>query len=168
MVQRGQYRLVQKLMWNKQMEGHTICAFRRWSRMACSEIYIPKRDTHVPCRFWPAKCNVMAPKKSSTMTLSKQIDILYCPPLSQKHGDLKSHLSVCPLISSEVLKIEHWYLACMILVISPFKWHHAVTLTFDLLQGQSCCRAGDHNSPNMLVTCLFKRSKLIEGYAVMV
>ena len=46
------------------------------------------------------------------------------------------------LISSELLKIEHWYLACMILVTSPFKWRHAVTLTFDLLQGQSCCRAG--------------------------
>ena len=57
------------------------------------------------------------------------------------------------LISSEVLMIEHWYLACMILVTSPFNWHHAVTmtLTFDLLQGQSCCRAGDHNSPNLLV-----------------
>ena len=29
--------------------------------------------------------------------------------------------------------IELWYLACMILVTSPFNWHHAVTLTFDLL-----------------------------------
>ena len=68
-------------------------------------------------------------------------------------------LSVCPsvtktltlLISSEVLMIEHWYLASMILVTSPFNWHHAVTLTFDLLQGQGCCRAGDRNSPNLLV-----------------
>ena len=47
--------------------------------------------------------------------------------------------------------IEHWYLACMILVTSPFNWHHAVTLTFDLFQGRSCCRAGDHNFPNWLV-----------------
>ena len=39
----------------------------------------------------------------------------------------------------------------MILVTSPLNWHHAVTLTFDLLQSQSSCRAGDHNSPNMLV-----------------
>ena len=95
----------------------------------------------------------------------------YCPPLSRKRGDIKSHSSVCLsvrpsvppsvrlsvtktltwLISSEVLKIEHWYLACMILVTSPFKWCRPVTLTFDLLQGQSCCRAGDHNSPNLLV-----------------
>ena len=27
---------------------------------------------------------------------------------------------------------------------SPFNRHHAVTLTFDLLQGQRCCRVGDH------------------------
>ena len=39
----------------------------------------------------------------------------------------------------------------MILVTSPFHWYHAVTLTFDLLQGQICCRAGDHNSSNLLV-----------------
>ena len=40
------------------------------------------------------------------------------------------------LMSSEVLMIEHWYLACMILVTSPSYWNHAVTLTFDLLQVQ--------------------------------
>ena len=39
----------------------------------------------------------------------------------------------------------------MVLVTSPFNWHHAVTLTFDLFKGQICCRAGDHNSPNLLV-----------------
>ena len=55
------------------------------------------------------------------------------------------------LISSEVLMIEHWYLACMILVTSPFYWCNAVTLNFDLLQGQICCRTGDHNSSNLLV-----------------
>ena len=86
-----------------------------------------------------------------------------CPPPFVKAGDFKTHSSVCLslclsvtktltwLISSEVLMIEHWYLTCMILVIGPFNWHHAVTLTFDLLQGQICCRAGDHNSPNLLV-----------------
>ena len=88
---------------------------------------------------------------------------IYCPPPFAKAGDIKTHLSVhlsVPLsvtktltwlISSEVLTIEHWYLACMILVTSPFNWYHAVTLTFDLLQGQSCCRARDHNSLNLLV-----------------
>ena len=45
----------------------------------------------------------------------------------------------------------HSYLACMILVRRPFKWHHAMTLTFDLLLGQLCCRAEDHNSLNLLV-----------------
>ena len=86
------------------------------------------------------------------------------PRLSRKQGILKLiRPSVCPsvclsvtktltwLISSDVLMIEHWYLACMIVVSSPFNWYHAVTLTFELLQGQSCCRAGDHNSPNLLV-----------------
>ena len=29
-----------------------------------------------------------------------------------------------------------------------------MTLTFDPLQGQSCCRAGDHNSLNLLVIAL--------------
>ena len=40
--------------------------------------------------------------------------------------------------------IERWYLACMILVTSPFFWYHVVTLTitFYLLQGQICCQAG--------------------------
>ena len=93
----------------------------------------------------------------------------FCPPPFAKAGDIKSHSSVRPslrpsvplsvtktltwLISSEVLMIEHWYLACMILVTGPFNWHQVVTLTltFDLLQGQICCRAGDHNSPNLLV-----------------
>ena len=93
---------------------------------------------------------------------------IFCPPLSRKRGDIKSHSSVCLsvrpslcpsvchktltlLIFSEVLIIEHWYLACTILVTSPFHWHHAVTLTFDLLQGQSCCRAGT----TILRICLF-------------
>ena len=67
-----------------------------------------------------------------------------------KAGDIKTHLSVCRLISSEVYyMIEHWYLACMCLVTSPFNWHHAVTLTFDIYQGQIYCKAGNHNSPNL-------------------
>ena len=66
------------------------------------------------------------------------------------------------LIYSEVLMIEHWYLACMIRVTSPLYWYHAVilTLSFDLLQGQSCCRAGDHNSPNLLVLLFFSFKKV--------
>ena len=76
-----------------------------------------------------------------------------CPPLLRKRGDIKSHLSICPSLCpsdrpsvchKNFNKIEHWYFACMILVISSFKWRHAVTLTltFDLFQGQSCCLAG--------------------------
>ena len=63
-------------------------------------------------------------------------------PCEVKAGDIKTHssihLSVCLsvtktltwLISYEVSVIEHWYLACKILVTSPFNWHHAVTLTY--------------------------------------
>ena len=94
----------------------------------------------------------------------------YCPPLSRKRGDIKSHssvrpsvcLSVCPSVTKTLtlaitfalLQIELWYLACVFLVTRPFRWYHVVTLTvtFDLLQGQICCRAGDHNSLNLLVT----------------
>ena len=88
-------------------------------------------------------------------TKINEVDLL--SPAFRESEDIKTHSSVplfvtktlTWLISSEVLMIEHLYLACMILVTSPFKWHHVVTLTFDLLQGQSCCWAGDHNSPKL-------------------
>ena len=67
-------------------------------------------------------------------------------------------LSVCPSVTKTLtlaitfalLQIELWYMACVFLVTRPFRWYHVVTLTvtFDLLQGQICCRAGDHNSLN--------------------
>ena len=70
-------------------------------------------------------------------------------------------LSVCPSVTKTLtlaitfalLQIELWYLVCVFLVTRPFRWYHVVTLTvtFDLLQGQICCRAGDHNSLNLLV-----------------
>ena len=78
---------------------------------------------------------------------------------------LKSHSSVplsVPLsvtktltlaITFALLQVELWYLACVFFVTRPFRWYHVVTLsvTFDLLQGQIYCRAGDHNSLNLLV-----------------
>ena len=74
-------------------------------------------------------------------------------------------LSVCPSVRPSVtktltlaitfalLQVDLWYLACVFFVTRPFRWYHVLTLTvtFDLLQGQICCRAGDHNSPNLLV-----------------
>ena len=117
---------------------------------------------------------------------------IYCPPLSRKRGDIKSHSSVCLSVSPSVcpsvtktltlaitfalLQIELWYLACVLLVTRPFRWYHVVTLTvtFDLLQGQICCRAGDHNSLNLLVLfnfhfckweeCLYKRFKCFRNF----
>ena len=82
---------------------------------------------------------------------------LVVPALWQKRGILKLiRPSVTKtftwLISSEVLMMVHWYLACMILVSSSSHWHHAVTLTFVLFK---VTFAGDHNSPNLLVLALF-------------
>ena len=64
--------------------------------------------------------------------------------------------SVCPSVTKTLtlaitfalLQIELWYLACLFLVTRPFQRYHVVTLTvtFDLLQGQICCQAGDRNS----------------------
>ena len=108
-----------------------------------------------------------------------------CPPLSRKRGDIKSHsssrkrgdikshssvsqsvrLSVSPSVTKTLtlaitfalLQVELLYLACVFIVTLPFWWYHVVTLTvtFDLLQGQICCRAGDHNSLNLLVIIFF-------------
>ena len=90
---------------------------------------------------------------------------LYCPPLSRKREDIKSHSSVCLSITKTLtlaitfalLQVELWCLACVFSVTRPFRWYHVVTLavTFDLIQGQICCRAGDHNSLNLLVLCFF-------------
>ena len=116
---------------------------------------------HLEVHFWDYLDQMYHVEHETKDTTANNTSASYCPPLSRKRGDIKSHSSVCLsvplsvplsvtktltwLISSEVLKVEHWYLACMILVRSPFKWRHVVTLTltFDLLQGQSCCRAGD-------------------------
>ena len=84
----------------------------------------------------------------------------YCPPLSRKRGDIKSHssvpLSVCHkktlAITFALLQVQLWYLPCVFVVTRPFRWYHVMTLTvtFNLLQGKICCRAGDHNSLNLL------------------
>ena len=56
-------------------------------------------------------------------------------------------------ITFALLQIELWYLASVFFVTRPFRWYNVVTvtMTFDLLQGQICCRAGDHNSLNLRV-----------------
>ena len=100
-----------------------------------------------------------------------------CPPLSRKCGDIKSHssvrqsvrLSVSPSVTKTLtlaitfalLQVELWHLACVFIVTLPFWWYHVVTLTvtFDLLQGQICCRAGDHNSLNFF--CFFYIQKTV-------
>ena len=88
--------------------------------------------------------------------------IYYCHRFRESVGTLNLiHPSVCPSVTKiltlaitfALLHIELWYLTCVFLVTRPFRWYRVVTLTvtFDLLQGQICCRAGDHNSLNVLV-----------------
>ena len=66
-------------------------------------------------------------------------------------------------ITFALLQVELWYLACVFIVTLPFWWYHVVTVTvtFDLLQAQICCRAGGHNSLNLLVLCHFHAKKEI-------
>ena len=109
----------------------------------------------------------------------------FCAPLSRKRGDIKSHSSVCLSVRPSVclsvtktltlavtfalLQVEPWYLTWVFFVTRPFRWYHVVTLTvtFDLLQGQICCRAEDHNSLNLLVLfrIVMKDSARREQYA---
>ena len=96
---------------------------------------------------------------------------IFVPRFRESAGTLISF--VCPSVPSlclsvtktltlaitfALLQIELWYLACVFFVTRPFRWYHVVTLTmtFDLLQGQICCRAGDHNSLNLLVILTLK------------
>ena len=120
--------------------------------------------------FW------MPPSVLSSYTKSTRTNFIV-PRALAKAGDIKTHssvlLSLCPSVRPSVCHknfnlahifwsikdIEHWYLACMVLVTSPFNWHQSVTLTFDLFQGQICCRAGDHNSPILLVLAIFPSVK---------
>ena len=112
---------------------------------------------------------IISELKGSKYLLSSTI---FLSPAFCESGGIKSHSSVCPsvcpsvtktltwLISSEVLMVEYWCLACMILVTSPFHWYHVVTLTFYLLQGQICGQAGDHNSSNLFVFWFFFKGGL--------
>ena len=89
-------------------------------------------------------------------------------------------LSVCPSVPLSVtktltlaitfalLQVELWYLACVFFVTRPFRRYHVVTLTvtFDLLQGQICCRVGDHNYLNLLV--FYRNAQPFLRYAIVV
>ena len=97
---------------------------------------------------------------------AEYISLVYCTLHFSKSGGHENsfvHPSVTKtltwLISSEVLMIEHWYLACMILLTSPFYWYHAFTLTFDLFQGQICWWMRDHNFSHLLVNLIFDLGK---------
>ena len=127
------------------------------------------------CAGWIMKVWLYLPLNSANV-----LEMPCCPTLSRKHWDIKSHSSVCPSVRLSVrlsirlsvtktltlaipfalLQVEPWYLACVFFVTRPFRWYHVVTLTvtFDLLQGQICCQAGDHNSLNLLVTVQIKRN----------
>ena len=81
------------------------------------------------------------------------------------HSDLD--LPGCPTLKKIVLDYDFWIrgvtYCCYLHMVAAGElcclsdnsgyWYHVVTLTFELLQGQICCQAGDHNSLNLLV-CL--------------
>ena len=93
--------------------------------------------------------------------------MIFVPRLSQKRGTLKLiRLSVCPSVPLSVchknFNLAHifWSFNDTALIFGmndqrdkPFLLvpYCDLTLTFDLSQGQICCRAGDHNSSNLLV-----------------
>ena len=82
----------------------------------------------------------------------------FCLPCYLKLGNNKTHSSVWLFACHKNFNLAHIFwkindrtLMCTILVTSPFIWQHAMTLTFDLIHGQICCRSGDLNSSNLLV-----------------
>ena len=113
---------------------------------------------------------VMMPHSRQVKQGLDRASALLLPPLSRKRVDIKSHSSVClsvrPSVCHKNFNLGHNFctftgraliLGMCVFVTRPFRWYHVVTLvvTFDLLQGQICCRAGDHNSLNLLVSIIF-------------
>ena len=90
----------------------------------------------------------------------------FCPTPFAKAGHIKTHSSVCPSLCLSV-RYKNFNLAHIFLSINdralifgmhdpcdkPFQLAPCSDLDLDteLRQGQSCCKAGDHNSPNLLV-----------------
>ena len=117
------------------------------------ETYTRRQDLLWP---WP---NVLWWNLHKTVRRVDLDPMFYCPPLLRKHGDIKSHLSVCHKnynlgYNFCTITGRASILGIVFFVTRPFRWYHFVTLTvtFDLLKGQICCQAGDHNSLNSLVT----------------
>ena len=78
--------------------------------------------------------------------------VRYCPQLSRKRGDIKSHSSVSPsfnlcqnfcTIKGRALILGMCGLCYKTFAVIP-------CCDLDLIQGQTCCRAGDNNSLNLL------------------
>ena len=99
--------------------------------------------------------------KKETLSRSLLVSVC-CPRFCESVGTsnlilqsvcLSVRLSVTKTLSLAItfalLHVELWYLACVFFVTRPFRWYHV--MTFDILQGQICCQAGDHNSLYLLV-----------------
>ena len=140
----------------------TIRAFRGSDRFVVNGCKVTLYPWYMPTS--PRLCPASSPSglsESQTGLLS-----LFVPRFRESAGilnliRLSVPLSICLSVTKiltlalffALLQVELWYLACVFFVTRPFRWYHVVTLTvtFDLLQGQICCRAGDHNSLNLLV-----------------
>ena len=110
--------------------------FRRWhmhSLECCHYVFVPR------FRESTGTLNLIRPPVCPSVHLSVRLSVTKTLTLA---------------ITFALLQVELWYLACVFFVTRPFRWYHVMTftVTFDLLQGQICCRAGDHNSLNLLVT----------------
>ena len=120
--------------------------------------------------FWNTRKKY--PKKSgyANMHLTTQhIGLLAsnCPPLSRKRGDIKSHSSVCPSLCLSVrhknFNLGHNFctitdraliLGMCVLCDKTFPMAACRNFDRDLWPtslGQIFCRAGDHNSMNLLL-----------------
>ena len=89
--------------------------------------------------------------QSASYQLGKSFNSSCASVYAVKFGKIQQALTLAIIFA--LLQIELLYLACVSFVTRLCRWYHVVTLTvtFHLLQGQICCRAGDHNSMNLLV-----------------
>ena len=129
-------------LWNSsgedgnQTPNPLLCKPRAWQLHHCHSLqleWLNHEESNREYWFWTRK---------------RSLTLIIVPPFA-KAGDIKTHSSVPLSVCHKNFNLAHifwsitdraWYLACMILVSSPFNWYHAVTLTFHLLQGQSCLR----------------------------
>ena len=128
----------------------SICVLQIWLKLynhpclRCRDVALWERDTATSRHCYNATSRqrdiMMSDLCHLALSRLRDVAVSRCENATTRHRHMLAQIS------------HHRYLACMILVTSPFNWHHA--LTFDLLHGQSCCRVGT----TILWICLFNSS----------